>query len=135
MPSTKAAWAHYYAVTGKASDQARVLALAGIGAVWLFTKTGEGDLSAIKETPQGFVLAGVIFALAIVCDVLQYSVGGEVLRHWIRQREKGGAGSEDTAETPDLVALVPRIFYFAKIVLLLVGYISFAMTVWIAWAE
>ena len=133
MPSTKTSWERYYVNTGKASDQARVLALAGIGAVWLFTKTNSGDLSAIKGTPQGFVLAGALFASAIVCDVLQYSVGGEVLRHWIRQREKAGATPDESAEAPDYVALVPRIFYFSKIVLVLLGYIAFAVTVWVAW--
>jgi hypothetical protein len=132
MPSIKASWARYDSNTGKASDQARLLAVAGIGAVWLFTKTDKGDLAAVKGTPKGFVLAGILFAFAIVADVLQYSIGSEILRQWIRKREKAGEEPDHSIEAPDYVALVPRTLYWAKIVLVLLGYTCFGVTVWIA---
>ncbi|GAB3435090.1 hypothetical protein GCM10027517_03880 [Phycicoccus ginsengisoli] len=132
MPTIRDSWARYEASTAKASDQARVLALAGIAAVWLFTKTDKGDLSAVKGTPKGFIFAGILFAFAIAFDVLQYSVGSEVLRRWIRSREKKGGDPSESVEAPDRVALVPRVFYWGKIGLVFVGYLAFGITVWAA---
>jgi hypothetical protein len=49
-------------------------------------------------------------------------------------RGSGATSEGSSIETPDYVPLVPRVFYFAKAGLVLLGYGAFALTVWQAWA-
>jgi hypothetical protein len=128
------AWTRYDLVTKQASDQARLLAVAGVGAVWLFTGANTGSLDKITGTPRGFVLAGIFFAAAVAIDLLQYIVGSIVLRHWIHEVGKQNPpADQEIGEVPDYVSGVPRWMYYGKASLLFIGYGVFAWTVGIAY--
>lgn len=58
----------YYTHSGKASDQARTLALAGIGVVWIF-KQGEGAEATIGSE---FVAPLLLLVAGLALDFSQY---------------------------------------------------------------
>jgi hypothetical protein len=62
------AWNHYYTHTGKASDVARQLALAGIAITWIFKIENGGKI----YLPPWLAAAAIAIVLRLACDILQY---------------------------------------------------------------
>jgi hypothetical protein len=129
------AWPRLDVVTKQASDQARLLAVAGVGAVWLFTGANSGSLDKITGTPRGFVLAGIFFAAAVAVDLLQYLVSSILLRHWLLSEWEKKRPPKEEIDVPDYVSIAPRWMYYGKASLLLIGYGVFAWTVGAAYFD
>ena len=108
----------YYEFSGKASDAARNLALAGIAVVWIF-RIGEGSASRL---PQPLIWAVCLFALALALDLLHYSLAAVTWGtfHWLK--EKAGASEESKLTAPRWLNWIPILFWGFKIVSVIVGH-------------
>jgi len=121
----------YRGYSAKASDGVRTLAIAGIAAVWLFTGATEGSLARIGDTPPLLLLAGVLFGLSLMFDVLHYVGGAYAYRRVARTGErviherKEDLRLDSEAEVPDWLPRVPAAFFLAKIIALFLGWASF----------
>ena len=114
--------------TGKASDITRHLIFAGIAIIWIFKKDVDG-----KTTIDAFLIYPLLLlSFAIICDLLQYVVGGLVWQKFFKINEKIAKKEhkEDTTKPIDPDISTKRelnsgiyFFYYAKIVLLILAYI------------
>ncbi|WGY03337.1 hypothetical protein QI633_06135 [Nocardioides sp. QY071] len=106
-----------------ASDQARTLALAGLGIVWLFAGpfyTGKGDTSP----SSALQLAGAALALGLALDLAQL-VGRTIaleVNYRRENREADPAEDDPTVSGTPGVALISGLFFYLKVVALCVGY-------------
>ena len=85
----------YYKFSEKTSDLARNAAFAGIALVWVFKTDGQ-DVAAV---PQQLILPTAMFALALCCDLLQYTIATCIwgVFHWLHERTLSSP-----SEDPDL---------------------------------
>lgn len=112
----------YY--SGKASDNVRQLAFAGIAVAWIFRQGSDG----IKlSTP--LVWAIFLFIVALGLDLLHYVVGARIWRKFVEDEEKKiPDDAEGEANDPDIEA-DPNLnkplfgFYNAKIGAIFFGYL------------
>src|SRR5262245_46686251 len=110
----------YYEFSGKASDVARQLAFAGIAIVWLFKVDSANSIGI----PENLILASVLIAGSLTCDLLHYVVGSMVWKGYYRHFERKGASQEE--DLPDHSLWLERPIaaaFWVKIFLLLCGYI------------
>ena len=96
----------YY--TGKVSELARQLSLAGIGIIWLFK--GDGSKTPLIH-PQMRAAAGLLL-VALILDFLQYVIGAAHYTKWTVRLERDGVAktyAADTAEAkrPSRIANIP----------------------------
>jgi hypothetical protein len=78
------ALAAYYEVSGKASDVARSLAIAGLAVVWIF-KVGDGQDA---KPAADFILPAALLVIALAADLLQYLAASIVWGTFHRRQEK-----------------------------------------------
>jgi hypothetical protein len=116
----------YYEFSGKASDSARNLALAGIAVVWIFKI---GDAGAFRF-PRPLVWALCLFALALALDLLHYTVSAITWGsfHWFKER--GGSKEGSDLKAPRALNWVPLLLWIAKIAAVAVGYVFLACYLW-----
>lgn len=119
-------WAAFARDTAKASENSRTLALGGLAAVWLFAGgSSEGDVSVLATAATAVVLGGVLFALALGFDVVQYAASGLAYSLWARKRETlDNAKSGSKLDVPAWLPGVGGFFYYLKVLALLGGYAS-----------
>lgn len=74
----------YYDYSGKTSDIARQLSLAGIAVVWLFSVYSDGTL----QIPKTLVTAVLFFISSLAFDLLQYLIATAFWGRHARQHEE-----------------------------------------------
>ena len=108
----------YEALSGKASDIIRQLALGGIALIWLFR----------TDTPKGPTLdrrllsAALCICLAIFCDFLQYALGALIWFVYFRRKEKQGVRGTATFTASPWLNVPTWTLFFLKAAALLLAY-------------
>jgi hypothetical protein len=116
----------YREYSGKASDSSRQLAFAAIAVIWVF-KNPAGSTPIL---PSKLVLAAFFMVLSLGCDLFQYIAGSLIWKIFHRIKEKQGVKADaDVKASPWLSNLI-WVFFFAKIVFLIVGYILILTFLW-----
>jgi hypothetical protein len=110
------------AASGTASLITRQLALGGIALVWII-KVGKPEAAGIAWH-QHLFLPLVMFALALVFDLGQYVWGALAWTRFFSRCEDDGKGLDDLVSAPGSINTVTAIFFSAKIVTVLTGYIA-----------
>ncbi|MGN6479796.1 hypothetical protein [Luteibacter sp.] len=90
------AWDRSNYATGKASDIARQLALAGVAVIWLFKTT-----DASKPIAENMVFPLWLFLVSLLLDLLQYIVAGITWAAFSRLRERQHRSSAGTTKIKD----------------------------------
>ncbi|RJX32142.1 MAG: hypothetical protein C4516_05810 [Oxalobacter sp.] len=109
----------YYTYTAKASDISRQLSFAGIAFIWIFKTTSGGLLSV----PTMLQLAGVLFALTLAADLLQYIYGSIFWGGFARYYEIKETKDDDELDAPTWANWPTLFFFWGKLLLLFSGYI------------
>lgn len=109
-------------LSGYASTHVRTSALAGIAIVWLFAGDASG-LSRLAAAPPLLVAAGGAFASSLGADILHYYASAWRWRKLAKEYENKGEFGDNPVKVPVSVPRVGYIFYNAKVVLLLLGYV------------
>lgn len=114
-----------------ASDQARTLALAGLAVVWLFA----GPFLQLEEETQpsqSLLGAGAAFAVALGLDLFQLVTRTIALELNYQFKNRRLDPTHPDPEVPDTrgVNLWTGIFFYLKIVALVVGYGSVFLFFW-----
>jgi hypothetical protein len=86
----------YETLSGKASEIARQLSLAGIAVIWVF-KSGTDQAPSID---QHLLRAALFIALALSFDFLQYLVGTTIWFVYFRKKEKEGKRLDGEPQAP-----------------------------------
>lgn len=110
------------AASGTASTITRQLALAGIALVWLI-KVGKPEAGGL-DWSEDLLIPLAMFALALVCDLLQYVWGAIAWSNFFDKCESLGKGLEDLVSAPTWINTVTAIFFSAKVVGVLAGYVA-----------
>lgn len=109
----------YYFFSGKASEIARQLALAGLALVWLFKidRPGETAIPAALFAPAGFLI------LAMFLDLCQYVGASLVWGLFSRSHERQGTPDDADITAPPWSNWPALIFFCSKVVAVAVGYV------------
>jgi hypothetical protein len=124
----------FYTFSGKASDNGRNAAYAGIAAVWVFKQ----DSPLANALPRALILPLICFVIAIACDVLQYIVQSVTywgFHYYHEQRLNNVAEDDPELSHPNWFNHLPTAFYFGKFLFLAVGYVSLGGFLWDAWTK
>jgi hypothetical protein len=108
----------YETQSGKASEIARQLSLAGIAVIWVF-KSGTDQAPTID---QHLLRAALFIVLALSVDFLQYLVGTTTWFIYFRNREKEGKKLEDEFDAPACLNWPTWIFFYLKSASIVVAY-------------
>jgi len=114
-------WSEEEAYTKAASDLARQLDFAGIAIIWVFKVEQQGAIHLDRE----LMLAALLFAGSLACDLLQYIAGIAVFRTIGNRRERLHGPARD-AEYPSWVLWPIDTFFWIKLVTVLIGYVVLA---------
>jgi hypothetical protein len=118
MPVLKDYWDQFSDYTGRASDGARQLNFAGLGAIWIYSTYENGHLTI----PPLLLWAGFFFSLSLTLDLLQYLTGAIVWGSYARGLElKKTRPDKEITHEPWRPALISRFFWF-KVPPVIVGY-------------
>ena len=113
-------WADVRELTGKLSEVARQAAYAGFAVIWVFKTTTETSY----HLDRSLILAGVLLALALGCDLVQYAV--TVLLRWRNAHEEERLRGVDYADNdltlPEGINRGPYALFALKVALVAVGY-------------
>jgi hypothetical protein len=110
----------YSAITAKASEVNRQLALAGIAIIWIFKnpETANTLIPATLVTPLFF------FLLSLAIDLIHYVVGSIVwgLFFEIKERQVNkGTIQDDNIKAPNILSWILTFIFFIKISSMIVG--------------
>jgi hypothetical protein len=125
--------AEYYFYSGKVSDIARQLGLAGIAIIWIF----KAEVSGIKDIPDALIPAGIFLLLGLTADLFQYAAGTVLWHRFNRKKEvelerrletskidgvKFNPEAEDFT-APSSINDLTIVLFWAKVTLILLAYI------------
>jgi len=109
----------YNAISGKASDVARQISLAGIAIIWAFKAEG---VDGTELTTSAKWAAGA-FVVTIALDVLQYFLGSLIWWKFISGKEKKHGPNYNGQLEHDPWLSIPQDFFFClKIPFAITGY-------------
>jgi len=123
----KELWARRDYYSGKASDNVRNSAIAGLVAVWLFSDGDDDGLSALKSAPSGLLIAGALFALSLAVDIAHYFFAARTVANFTLDQEviyKGPNDPPKGIDPPNDWMDRIELLYNAKTVLLFTGYMT-----------
>ena len=113
-------WADVRELTGKLSEVARQAAYAGFAVIWIFRT----DAAAGYRLDRSLILAGIVLALALGCDLAQYAV--TVLLRWrharAEEQSRGADYEGDDLTLPASVNRGPYALFALKLALVAAGY-------------
>lgn len=126
-------WSRYATFSGKASDNARKLAFAGLAIVWVLSGGGVGNASTVQIEDE-LVFVSLCLVLALVFDFVQYGYLSWAWRHFAHAKEKalkadaeengkGEAWRDVEFDAPDEIPVVAEVFYWCKQVAVAAGYV------------
>jgi hypothetical protein len=110
----------YYDFTGKASDIARQLSLAGIAVAWLFKIDRPGG--GIQLVPL-LLLAVGSFVLSLVLDLIQYVYQAAAWGLLNARKCREGKSLADEVDPPDGINEAAIAFWVAKVGLAILGHV------------
>lgn len=120
---------NYYVASAAASQNARTLALAGLAFIWLF-RPKEGG---IESLPGLLYVAGCVFVLVLVLDVLHYAYASAAWGIFSRytetrlQKMPGSTYQEVKIEAPEQINWPTLTFFWGKQLALFGGYVVVAL--------
>jgi hypothetical protein len=123
MLTTKALWRDYYEFTGRASDICRTLLLSALAAIWIL-KGGEDANVQLTDT---LLVAIVVVAIGLTCDLSQYLVSARNLRRFARARELEGVDPDEPRSLPGNHTRLADSLYRAKIAAVFTAYLFVAV--------
>ncbi len=115
----------YYTYSGKASDIARQLSLAGIAIIWVFSGGGVSTGVAI-HIPKDLTFVGLILIGGLAADFLQYFWASGVWGAFGRIKERQVQKSDDFLAPPWL-NYPTNVFFWGKLILVVVAYLLLAV--------
>jgi hypothetical protein len=117
----KDAWENFYSHSGTASSNVRKLGFTGIALVWLFSGGGIGNADQVRiDGHLEWPLYVMVIALGV--DFLQYFALSIIWRAFARYSENRH-GADDQFRAPDWINYIGEVFFFAKQVVVGVGYV------------
>lgn len=121
---------HYSYFTGKASDISRSLAFGGIAVIWIFKTTTDTKIML----PVALLAPLIWFVGGLALDLLQYIFGGLIwwayYRIKERQHKKRRWSSDGNMNAPAVLPGIIHVFYWSKLVCVLVGYAYLLVYMW-----
>lgn len=120
----------YYDASGKASDNARNLALAGLAIVWIF-RTGDTN----PLLPRTLLTPLVLLAAALASDLAQYVAGTLVwgIYYSHLERKFNGRDPDPGFRHPRVLNWPALLFFWLKIVLVGAAYITIGRFLYARW--
>ncbi len=110
----------YEEISGKLSDINRQLCFAGFAIIWIFNKTDK-DISV----PMELYLPALCLCASLFFDLLQYAISSLAWYvYYLCQRKKDKKDEEVDVNEPECLNMIPWLFFFLKIILLIIGYFS-----------
>ena len=109
----------FYALSGKASDATRQLALAGIAVVWIF-KVQDGQNISV---PRELLAPALFFVVALALDLLQYALASLIWEGFLHYHSKHGAKDEDEVDAHWKWNMPANFCFVMKIVGVICGYL------------
>jgi hypothetical protein len=104
--------------TAKASEIARQLNFAGIGIIWIVKTT----FPELKLNDSLLLLPLTLIAISLICDFLQYLVGGIIWIFFYNSKIKAGISNTDDVQTTVWRSRVLYIFYYIKFTFMFIAY-------------
>lgn len=114
--------AYYY--TGKTSEINRQLGLAGLAIIWVFKATDKGGRQIV---PYDLFLPGLLLIIGLALDLLHYVVMGELWERYAKRKDDRG---EQEFRVPKWLNRPGDVFYYLKIVAVVVAYILLIRYLW-----
>lgn len=115
----KDALENYYFHSGKASDNVRQLAFAGIAVIWIF----KIDLNGSPKLPPELLLPLVLIAVGLAADLFQYYFAAVCWGFYHRWKEQQVQVREDTDfKAPHQLNWPGLVCYHIKIFTIIGGY-------------
>lgn len=109
----------YYEFSGLASSSCRQLSFAGIAVIWVFKKQTETDVTL----PVGLLAPLFFLILALTAELLQYTFGACIWRHFFRLHEAAALPGTDTdLDAPQWPQRVISGCFFLKIFSVVAAY-------------
>ncbi len=108
----------YYALSGKASDVARQLALAGIAVVWIFKNERGGPLAVPKE----LLVPAALFVVTLALDLFQYVLSTIIWGFFSRHHERKGIAADAELSAPKYFNWPALACFWGKLLSVLLGY-------------
>jgi hypothetical protein len=126
------AWEAYYAHTGKASDVARQLSLAGLALIWLFHSDKKAEQVTILAALQPSTL---LFIIALALDLLQYTVASLIWGCWTTHTERRLKGPRSNPDilAPKYINVPIGVLFLLKLCVVFWGYGGLLQFLWNAW--
>ena len=104
--------------TSKASEITRQLVLAGIAIIWLFKEKDTNALDSFAILPL------IVLGFALLFDLVQYIVGGQLWISFFREKEREAKPGEDPdIKAPAKLSKVLYNLYWTKIGLTGIAYV------------
>lgn len=118
----------YYFYTGKASENARAVAFAGIAIIWVF----KSDVESRLQIPDDLLLPAVLLVVGIAADFLQYVVGAAVWWLFTTYHEARKKKPSDDPELGHSIWLQAPImlFFISKLIAIVAAYFFIARYVY-----
>lgn len=110
---------NYTYFSGKASDIARQLALAGIALIWIF-KTQVGEQYRV---PKELLPAAGFVVLALILDFLHYIVASLCWAIFNRFKEYRGTKEDDDFLAPGQINWPSLVFFWTKLIATIAAYV------------
>lgn len=104
--------------SGKASDLARQMALAGIAIIWIFRS---GQDTGIK-IPEHLVAPLWCLVLSLTLDLAQYWLAAAVWSGFHRSKEKRGVNEDEDFLAPGWINWPSLILFYLKLIFLAAAY-------------
>lgn len=111
----------YYTQSGKVSDVARQLALAGIAVVWVFSGGGVSTGAAV-HIPKDLTFAGLVLIAALAADFFQYAWASAAWGIFNRVKEREVKETTEF-EAPPWLNYPTLVFFWGKLLLVAFAYV------------
>lgn len=109
----------YYFYSGKTSDLARQLGLAGIATIWLFKQEVEG----MPKIPSPLIAPLILIIVGLAFDLIQYAVATCIWGVFQRSKEASGIIEDTDFLAPKYFNWPGISFFFLKTLAIVVAYV------------
>ena len=108
----------YYQFSGKASDVARQLSLAGIALIWIFKVEKAGPLAV----PPELYLPAILFVVSLGLDLLQYLLSAAIWGMFSEYHTRKGVDEDTELEAPEFFNWPSLVCFWGKLLTVLYAY-------------
>lgn len=121
----------YYFFSGKASDVARQLALAGVALVWIF-KTSNGPTPKI---PGELILPAGLLVLTLAFDLFQYITATAIwgFFQWYEERKLNDINDDPELSSHPCLKWPQNTFFILKLFTISLAYVFLFGYIWRIW--